>query len=126
VRFTMRTPCDNCPFRRKGGIRVHPERAREIAEMMLDEGAGGMFPCHKSVDYDRAEIDDEGDGYRVGRSGEVHCAGALVFAERQGFQTQAMQIAERLGMYDPDGLDAAADVFTSAEAMVDASRKGPR
>lgn len=30
MRFDMKKPCDNCPFLRDGGIRLHEERVLEI------------------------------------------------------------------------------------------------
>jgi hypothetical protein len=88
----MTVPCDNCPFRKEGGIPLTTSRIREIGGMMLNP-SGGTFPCHKSVDY--------GEGDEPARKGgEVHCAGALIFAEKHGNATQMMRIAERFGDYD--------------------------
>lgn len=88
MKFTMTVPCDNCPFRKVGGIPLRKSRIREIAQMMLNSQSG-TFPCHKSVDY---EDDDP--------TGDVHCAGALIFAEKNGNATQMMRIMERFGDYD--------------------------
>ncbi len=92
----MTTPCADCPFLRKGGIPLTKDRIREIGGMMLSS-AGGEFPCHRTVEYD-----DEGEEsvYHVPGKAEIHCAGALAFAEKHGNSTQMMRICERLGLYD--------------------------
>jgi hypothetical protein len=121
VKFSMTVPCGNCPFRKTGGIRLHPSRAREIGKMMLHPG-GGMFPCHKSVDYEKADPDS---GDHAPTPGEVHCAGALIFAEKNGNATQMMRISERFGDYDHRKLtdESTAMVFDSLSEMVAAQGK---
>ena len=91
MHFDLVTPCPNCPFRRTGGCRLTRTRAREIGTMMLSS-QGGTFTCHKTA-------------HGLGHTGiEQHCAGALIFAESQNRSTQAMQLAERLGIYRPKRL----------------------
>jgi hypothetical protein len=131
MKFTMTEPCSDCPFRRVGGIRLTPDRVEEIAGMMLD-GQGGTFPCHKTVDYGREdrEADEDGDGIGFGNKNgrraigakEVHCAGALIFAEKNGNATQMMRIAERLRLYDARklmGSPVVAEVFDSIDEMME-------
>jgi hypothetical protein len=85
-------PCANCPFRREGGIRLRPGRIREILGVVTpDRGPGGTFPCHKTVNHDARD-----------HATELECAGALIFAYKQGTSTQMMRISERLGLMDPD------------------------
>lgn len=91
MHFDLKRPCNNCPFRQKGGVRLHPDRAAEIGSMMLDK-RGGTFTCHKTAHALGAPR----------KKPEQHCAGALLFAELQGSATQPMRIAERLGIYDRD------------------------
>lgn len=103
----MTTPCAECPFlRTKGAVRLRRGRIEEIAGMMLDSG-GGTFPCHKTMDTPR----------------ETHCAGALIFAEKNGNATQMMRIAERINHngtgYDPRKLNMEADVFDDLEEMLE-------
>lgn len=89
MNWTMTTPCPDCPFRKEGGIPLRRGRIREIGGMMLDS-RGGTFPCHRSVDYAVRNED-----------AETHCAGALIFAEKQGTLPQLARIMGRLGVYDP-------------------------
>lgn len=56
--FDLKRPCDNCPFRKEGGIRLHPGRAREIARGQIDN-PGMTFPCHKTVDYEAEDANDD-------------------------------------------------------------------
>lgn len=114
--YSITKPCNNCPFRRtNGAVRLRRERIREIAGMMLSPD-GAEFPCHKTT------VDDE-DGERVTTGDSQHCAGALIFAEKNGNQTQMMRIAGRLRLYDPDKLEGRDDVFdTMAEMMKTAIR----
>lgn len=113
MRFDLRRPCPKCPFRKD----CLPEwlgerRAEEIAESLLGR-PGATFPCHETTQHD-----DEGD--HVQREDEQHCAGALLLVEADGAPNQMLQIAERLGIRDPDLLDpdAAALVFPDREAFV--------
>lgn len=123
MNFTMKRPCVDCPFLREGGIRLSQKRVREIAGAMLAV-QGATFQCHATVDYDDTE-----DGAPVQRRTprDQHCAGALIFAERQGRGNQMMRIAERLGMYDAAALmsDHAVveSVFASTREMLAANRR---
>lgn len=88
---------------------------------MIDS-QGKTFACHKLVKRtDDAE-------YTEDYSGDTpHCAGALIFAEKNGNATQMMRIAERLRMYDPRRLmsdQAVVDsVFDDVGEMVAANTK---
>lgn len=113
MKFEVTRPCSNCPFLKEGGIRLSRARAKEIGGMMLSRD-GGTFPCHKTT------VDTEDGEDRMVGSESLHCAGALIFAEKQGFANQMMRIAERLGIYDASKLDKASfgGVFDSLKQMV--------
>ena len=115
MHFNMTKPCNNCPFRKDGFIPLHPGRAEDIANVMLHEG--GTFTCHKtarSLNARRAGVQ------------ETHCAGALLFVEKNGGgpeQNNMLRIAYRLGLYNPDDFTnkkAQQLVFDTKEEMVDA------
>ena len=97
MHFDLKKPCHDCPFLRKGGIRLTLARVHEIAGSLLDT-QGATFACHKTVD------DENDDGERMENKDTRHCAGALIFAEKNGNATQMMRIAERLGLYDARAL----------------------
>lgn len=92
MNYDKLVPCDDYPFRKKGGIPLRALRIKEIADMMLNS-QGGTFPCHKTTQSTES-------GERCSNENSVHCAGALIFAEKNGTATQMMRICERIGMYD--------------------------
>lgn len=99
MKYTMTTPCADCPFLAK--------HAKAYAMKRLREFASGEFPCHKSAEVQ--EDDDEGGAF-VATAESVHCAGALIFLEKREEPHQMMRICERLGMYDMRKLDMTAKV----------------
>lgn len=107
----MAAPCEDCPFLRRGGARLRPERVREIAGNMLRPD-GGPFLCHKTVDYS--------DDYGAATAASQHCAGALLFALKQDRETYTMRLARRLG-WDPAGLRGHERVFDSVDEMLQAA-----
>jgi hypothetical protein len=102
MRFDLKRPCSDCPFRRKGGIRLRAGRIRELADVMLEQGAGGSFTCHVTNPLRRTE--------------RQHCVGAILFAMKNRVETQVMQLASRLGLYDP--LKGRKEVFTTTEEFL--------
>lgn len=113
--YKMTEPCNNCPFRREGGIRLYQARVTEIIE------TNGQFPCHKTT------------GVAGGPKPKKrqHCAGFLIFMGNIGRSNQAMQLAQRFKLYDPEQLKAAggAGVFDTLEelmAVSDPRHFGPR
>lgn len=115
MNFNITSPCGNCPFRREGGIRLHPQRAREIAKAAI-LATGKAFPCHKTVDYDTA--DENGD--TVPSGDESYCAGAIAFALNTRMENQLLRIARRLGMWKPRDIKNRAEVFRSVSEMISA------
>lgn len=112
--YALKSPCGNCPFRCDKPFYLRPERAAEIAEGLSSNGAD--FHCHKTVQYD-----DEGQSTIDPDKTKV-CAGALIVMEKSGVSTQAMRIAERLGLYDATALDMDAPVYDSLAEWVNAKR----
>ena len=106
MNYDLHKPCHNCPFT-SGGIKLRAARIVEISQMMLSS-QGGDFPCHKTTSHD-----DEGDLQATRKS--LHCAGALIYAEKQGTATQMMRISERLGMYDHTKLEGHDTVWDCEE-----------
>lgn len=96
-------PCDNCPFRRNVRPYLRPERVAEIA-------GDGTFPCHKTREHN-----DEGE--LIATESSVECAGKLIMRELMGQPSQAMRIAERLGIYKRERLDMKAPVYANVAKM---------
>lgn len=122
MKYDLTVPCDNCPFRRVGGIRLRPGRVEEVAAYATDR-QGAMFACHKTARQRDEEASE--DDTRVHNAKSQHCAGALIFAFKQGTMNQAARMAERIGFFDRDDLmknqQAVDDVFDSTEEMVKAA-----
>jgi hypothetical protein len=107
--YDMKKPCDGCPFLKGTPTKLTPGRIKEITGVMLSRN-GGEFPCHKTIEYvDTGDAESE----PVEKPNSKHCAGALIFAEKNGNSTQMMRICERLGMYDPAALMANREVVDS-------------
>lgn len=125
MKFTMRSPCEGCPFVRTSGFTFAPGRVREF-----ESTVGGGFPCHKTT---KLLDGDEEDGYDVqhrDQSNEVHCAGSLImqWKEYAGFDGFVAWVLSH-----PDGtnvpkdwkpathLNLDADVFDSFDEMARAT-----
>jgi len=90
VRFSMTKPCKDCPF--VVGSRTNTTLAEGRLDGIVEDIRNGMsFTCHKTLDKPHGEHE--------------HCAGALIFLEREGRPNQIMRIAERFGYYDHWKLD---------------------
>lgn len=94
MKYTMTTPCKECPFLKGSGFTYRS----------LMRHASGEFACHKAC-----ELSEDGV-YEAKDKNTPHCAGALIFMEKQGKSTQMMRICERIGMYDHTKLDMGANV----------------
>ena len=103
VVFDLKRPCVNCPFRRGQGsnFQLHPERLRDIVNATA-------FQCHKTVDYDADPEHRSGDRPQ-------QCAGLMAVLHRSGRHNQIMQVAERLGAFDPALVDPDRDAYGSVE-----------
>lgn len=111
MKYTMTKPCPECPFRNTAPIRLRVGRIEELA--ICDRA----FQCHKTVDYDGEEEAPVGN-----EDNAQHCAGALIFAEKNGLSHQMMRIVERLGMYDHTKLEDRDEVWDDvAEWLVNGS-----
>lgn len=100
MNFGLKRPCPKCPFRKdclKGWL--GEGRADEIASSIL---SGDMtFACHETTQHDE-------DGAHVQHKGEHHCVGAMILVEKEEAPNAMLQIAERLGLRDPDVIDPSA------------------
>lgn len=102
--FKVLKPCKNCPFRKdslKGWL--ERERALEISNAVLIENK--TFQCHKTIGLKHAS----------------HCAGTLILYKhgKIKYHTNSLiQIAERLGMYEPSKLDESIECFHTQEDFV--------
>ncbi len=122
MKYTLKRPCADCPFRADIQPFLHPGRVEEIQDVLA---VGGTFACHKTVDYDKT---DE-DGEPLPGKGEHFCAGALILMEKEYADNggcaynQQVRFAMRFGLFNPDTLDMTAPVFESFEAMLEAQER---
>ena len=106
MKYDLRTPCSNCPFRSDVKPYIRPERVEEII--------GQEFSCHKTTTCKERDND---------HSEAQHCAGSLILHEKMAQPHQMMRIMERLGGYDRTKLDMYASVYDAAESMIEAHEK---
>ncbi len=116
MNFDLVRPCSNCPFRSDRRFYLARGRVREI----LGGGKGRAwwpapsFPCHKTIEYGE---------HTVIPATAQQCAGVMIILSREGRPNDAMQIAQRFGMFDPSRLDLSAPVFGSTQAAIDAQEE---
>lgn len=124
MKFDLKTPCKNCPFR-NDETRITfagKERATEIAESAYRNG----FPCHLSaIDtseaYEAMGIEDQG-GYEFGENTQ-HCAGAIIMFLHDSYGSpwpgigNDEDLMETLAMQ----MDMEAPVFQSEEEFIEAN-----
>jgi len=119
MNFTLKRPCENCPFTTKES-RIKfacKERAEEIAEIAYRQG----FACHVTgEDFE----DRDGSGYIdfASDGSSSFCGGALLMFLKEG--TEPVQF-ERLNEYKKNvirnRLDWDAPVFESEEDFINAN-----
>jgi hypothetical protein len=108
MHFDMKSPCNNCPFRTD--VVPYINRSAEIAAALEHK----TFECHKTVFADQLR-DAQG---RFIKKHHSHCAGALIIMEKMQWWGDMQQIAFRLGLYDPKGMNLDAPVYDSFEEWV--------
>ena len=120
MRFDLKKPCKNCPFRTdKTAIRFSGrERAEEIEESAYRNG----FPCHLSA-IDTSEEDEERGGYTFGEDTQ-HCAGYIIMRLNEGDTEwpgidNDEELGERLAMQ----MNFKSPVFQSTEDFLDENSK---
>lgn len=105
MRYDLRRPCRDCPFRREGGCRVGAKHIERVATYKTP------FPCHKTVRYESR--------YRWRDHGRAQaCAGALAFQARQNGASKPIEIAKRRGC-DVE-LIKAGGLFASRDELIEA------
>lgn len=105
--FKLKTPCQNCPFRTD----VTPYiRVQYLKQVLADRH---VFVCHKTVDYSHFD-----KGRKT--SDTQPCAGFLICMQHDNKKNDLMQLAERLGLYDPSKMNMDAPVYKGAAAAIKA------
>lgn len=110
MKFDLKQPCNNCPFRTDVDFYLDDHRVQEICDSITRNQQ--TFACHKTTRFDD-------DGETVPHKKEQHCAGALIMLEHMNQPNQMMRIAERCGFYDRNKLDMDALVFEHTDEMIE-------
>lgn len=96
MNFNLTRPCANCPFKREGAIKLHPERLPGIVAGLLANDRD-WFKCHKTLHLKpRARRDSQ-------------CVGAMIYLLKVDAPSVSMRLAAALGMLDFEALRAQAD-----------------
>lgn len=113
MKFNLKRPCKDCPFRTDIHPYLNADRVREITDALMT--GNSTFACHETTEYN----EEEGD--MASTKDSSHCAGAMIFLEVQeiAIQNQMVRIAERLRIYDHKKLDMSAPVFHDQQSMID-------
>lgn len=126
MKYDLKTPCKNCPFRTdKSAIRFScRERAEEIEESAYRNG----FPCHLSA-HNTSDEDEENGGYEATETSQ-HCIGFIIMMINDGYDAwpgvdNDADIVERI----TERIARNAPVFQSVEEYLKANeekKKGVR
>lgn len=122
MKFDLKRPCAQCPFRTDIEPYLRQSRVRELEHALVQKQQ--TFSCHKTVDYSEGDQEDEQEDEQEHRPApdEQHCAGALILLEKLMKPNQMMRWMERVGAYDRTKLDMRAPVFDSFTVMRRAQR----
>jgi hypothetical protein len=120
LRFDLKEPCENCPFRTDGtAIRFTCRgRAEEIKESAYRHG----FPCHKTA-VDTSDEDEDSGGFVFRQNGKTqHCVGSLMMHIKEGYDSTPgtgndAELFERVAAK----VDWKSPHFESVEAFLDAN-----
>ena len=113
MRFDLVRPCSDCPFRSDRPFHLNRER---VLEILGDPGGKRWWPapsfvCHKTIEY-RAD-----DRVHIGPDAQ-QCAGVMGVLHHVNRPNDAMQLAERFGLWNPNKLDPRAPFYQSIEAAI--------
>lgn len=95
MKFNLKKPCKDCPFVKGSSTNTTLAEGR-LDGIVHDILHDASFVCHKTLEKEWNE--------------QEHCAGALIYLERQKRPNQIMRIAERIGLYNYKQLASADDV----------------
>ena len=122
MRYDLKTPCKNCPFRCDATRIVF--RGRERAEEIEEQAYRRGFPCHLSAEVveDEDTPDGESGGYYAAEETQ-HCIGYIIMKLNEGMDTEwpgvdnDSDLIERLAQQ----VNLAAPVFACTEEFVAAN-----
>jgi hypothetical protein len=110
MKFNLKKPCSNCPFRKDiFAVWLGENRVREITNGLANDGT---FACHKTTG---AEL-----GKEINENKHSHCVGAIFVLEKEmGANANLMlRLAIMFGWLNVGSLDGAELVFDSFDEMI--------
>lgn len=114
MKFNVTSPCAHCPFRRDVPGYLHPERVRELADMLTDDDLS-WFACHETT---------TSKGRSTRHRDAAPCAGAMIIQEKRGRTAVVTRIAKAVGLFKK--LNMEAPVFDTFEEFVEHHTKAYR
>lgn len=122
MKFDLKTPCKNCPFRNDATRIVFAARAR--AEEIEESAYRNGFPCHLSAELHEDE-EGESDEYYAG-SNSQHCVGYIIMQikENGGLVWPGINNSEALLRRLSMRVDLDAPVFENSEEFFAANSAG--
>jgi hypothetical protein len=111
--FALKQPCDQCPFRKEGGVFVAKDRMDEIIDSIKNDAP---FHCHKTIDYDEPEKVNQVDE-------ALYCAGALIYMQKIDYNNLPMRLGMAYGLFDPAALRGHEEVIDPEEVKDEAHGK---
>lgn len=121
MKTDLKSPCSNCPFRSDIKPFLTQGRAEEISEALTSQD--GTFSCHKTLERNESETEDEEDMPHIPSEDEQHCAGAMIILEKLEQPNQWMRWMERMGQYNHKELKMDAPVFDDFDEFIDAQER---
>jgi hypothetical protein len=116
MRFNLRRPCPNCPFRIDIAGYLRRERARDIIEALLADD-WSWFGCHETTEYIEDEETSLGDQACVDSTQQ--CVGSLILLLKLGRPNVATRIAAAIGLIDLDAIEMTVPVADSVEGFIE-------
>lgn len=120
MRFDLRQPCNECPFRTDIEFHLSSRKAEEIAASLFSDQS---FACHKTTIFTE---DDQGFSTVEHGPKTQACAGATIMLEHMERPNQLMRICERIGYYDRTKMDMESASCHTATEFVSMHRKRER
>lgn len=122
MKFDLKNPCKNCPFR-SDETRIKfscRERAEEIEEQAYRNG----FPCHLSAEYVEEDEDRpwKQHGYTAGQNSQ-HCVGYIIMQLKECYDSPwpGINNDEELMYKLAEQVNMNAPVFDSSEEFFEAN-----
>lgn len=108
-KYALKSPCNNCPFVRGNPFAERKTLSQDRIEDIVNDTVLGddYFSCHKTT-HGRADS-------------EMMCAGHLILAEKINPMGNIVhRMAAMMSVFDPQALNMGADVYDTAEEMINA------